>query len=121
MFGGRIQEGKDGEATFGAGIDHHIKAVAMIKAVSGRIPSDVAVRLGEMAVTSAVSNAIIRTVTDTAPAFPCGSDKGCAVTGDGKVGRTEVPEPVKKVIESANAGGIAKLKAAKDCIKRIEL
>lgn len=85
MFGGRIQKRKEGQVTFRAGIDYPIKAVAMIKGVFGRIPSDITVRLGKITVTFTVCNAIIRTVTDTVPAFSCGSDKGRAITGDGKI------------------------------------
>ena len=48
MSGGRIQKRKDGQVTFRVGSDHHIKVVAMIKAVSGRIPSDITVRLGKI-------------------------------------------------------------------------
>ena len=81
MFGGWIQKREDRQVTFRVGSDYHIKVVAMIKAVSGRIPSDITVWLGKITVTSAVCNAITSAVTDTVPAFPCGSDKGCAING----------------------------------------
>ncbi len=55
MFGGRIQKSKDGQVTFRVGSDYHIKVVAMIKAVSGRIPSDTTVRLGKITVTFTAS------------------------------------------------------------------
>lgn len=85
MFGSRIQKRKDGQVTFRVGGDQHIKVISMIKTVSGRIPSNITVRLGKITVAVAICNAVKGTVTDTVFAFPRRSDKWCPITGNGKI------------------------------------
>ena len=53
----------------------------MIITVMGRIPADITVGLGKVAVTFAVSNAILFAFTDTLFPFPVGSYNTSSITG----------------------------------------
>ena len=45
-------------------INKHVQIIAMIITVAGRIPADITIGLGKVAVTFAVSNAILFAFTD---------------------------------------------------------
>ena len=81
----RIQQRENRKVTFRVGGDKHIQVVAKIKAVSGRIPANIAVGLGKETVTGTIHDPFFGTVTDRVLLFPGGSDNRCPVAGDGKI------------------------------------
>lgn len=80
MPGSPLQERENRQVILGVGGDKDVKVVAVEVTFAGRIPTDVAVRLGKIAFAGAV---LIGAVTDFFPAHAGGSPDRGAVTGQG--------------------------------------
>jgi len=91
MHGSSPQQREYREVTIRIGGDQHVKVIAMVKTVSGRVPADITVRLRKITVTGAIGNPHFFTVTDTVFAFLCRSNKRRAITGKSQVIRVNEP------------------------------
>lgn len=84
MHGSRIQQRKDRQVAFRIGSGHHVQVIAVIKAASGRIPANIAIRLRIMTQALAVGYAFFLTIAGAFAALSCGSHDGSAVAGKRK-------------------------------------
>ena len=83
MLGSLMEQRKEGQ--FGIGIRQQIEVVSEVPAVTGRIPSDRAIGLREVAITIAVEITFLPAVADVMGTRTSGSDNGSTIAGNMKL------------------------------------
>ena len=91
VFGSGVQKREDGEVAFRIGCNDHVQVIPVVEAVPGGIPADITVRLREILVTAAPSDAFGGAVTDAVSPFPGRGDNRRAIPGDGEGRRIDKP------------------------------